>query len=154
MNPEEQSVHASCVIVGEAGILLRGSSGSGKSTLARRIIDGARQRGLFARLVGDDRIILAVRSGRILARSHPVLAGFLEVRGTGIVELAHAARAVVRLVVDCGTRQPRLPEPDQRVADLLGVRLPLMAADPTQADTVLLSLAGTSSPLEREPRSA
>ena len=32
------TLHASCVVVGEAGILIRGPSGSGKSSLAREIV--------------------------------------------------------------------------------------------------------------------
>jgi HPr kinase/phosphorylase len=146
-------VHGTCVIVGEAGVLLRGPSGSGKSTLARRIVEEARRRGLFARLVGDDRVLVAERAGRLLARPHPVLAGALEVRGTGIVEAEHAGEAVVRLVVDCGALPSRFPEHDQRFADVLGVRLPLLSADPAQADVVLLRLSATSSPLETEPPS-
>ena len=35
------TVHATCVVIGEAGVLLRGPSGSGKSTLARRLVEGA-----------------------------------------------------------------------------------------------------------------
>jgi hypothetical protein len=147
-------VHASCVLVGEAGVLLRGPSGSGKSTLARRVVEEAQRRGLFARLVGDDRILIAVRAGRLLARTHPALAGAIEVRGTGIVETEHVGEAVVRLVVDCGAHPPRFPELEQRFADVLGVRLPLVSADPAQADAVLLRLSATSSPLETEPPSA
>jgi hypothetical protein len=145
-----QAVHASCVLVGEAGILLRGPSGSGKSRLARRLVEEAQRRGVFARLVGDDRIVLDARAGRLLARPHPGLAGALEVRGTGIVAAEHEGVAVVRLVVDCGAPPVRFPEPGQRSAVVLGVRLPLLAAGPDEADAVLLRLAVTSSPLETE----
>jgi HPr kinase/phosphorylase len=148
-----QALHASCVVVGEAGILLRGPSGSGKSTLARRIVEEARQRGHFARLVGDDRILLSVRAGRVLVRPHPALEGALEVRGIGIVEDEYADAAVVRLVVDCGTAPARFPDLQQRFTELFGVRIPLLAAGLAQADAVLLRLAAKSSPLETEPPS-
>lgn len=147
-------VHASCVVVGEAGVLLRGPSGSGKSTLARRVVEEAQRRGLFARLVGDDRILIAVQAGRLLARPHPALAGAIEVRGTGIVETEHAGDAVVRLVVDCGALDTRFPALEQRFTDILGVRLPLLSANPSQADAVLLRLSARSSPLETELPSA
>ncbi len=42
--PQSAFHHASCVVVGEAGVLIRGPSGSGKSTLAREILDLAARR--------------------------------------------------------------------------------------------------------------
>ena len=48
-------IHATVVLVGEAGVLIRGASGSGKSALALALMSEAGRRGLFARLVGDDR---------------------------------------------------------------------------------------------------
>ena len=57
--------------------LLRGPSGCGKSDLALRLID----RG--ARLVADDRVVLTVEDGAVVAAAPPPLAGLLEVRGLG-----------------------------------------------------------------------
>ena len=54
----ELEIHASAIAIAEAGIVIRGASGSGKSRLALALIEVARCAGVFARLVGDDRIRL------------------------------------------------------------------------------------------------
>ena len=139
--PQSAFHHASCVVVGEAGVLIRGPSGSGKSTLAREILDLAARGGGFARLVGDDRVSLGVKGGRLVARPHPAIAGRVEVRGMGIRDAGHAGSAVVRLVVDCGLpRLDRLPDKDQMVTNVMGVELRRVVAGPGQADRVLLAL--------------
>lgn len=145
------ALHASCVLVGEAGILLKGPAGSGKSSLSRRVVEAARRQGLFARLVGDDRILVSASAGRLLAGPHPALAGAIEVRGMGILEMSHAAAAVVRLVVDCGDAPERFPSEDQRVTEICGIVLPRLAAGPEEADKVLLKLTALHSALETEP---
>ena len=75
------ALHATCLVIGEAGVLLRGPSGAGKSTLARRLISTALRDGRYASLVGDDRVRLEAVAGRLVARPHPAIAGRLEVRG-------------------------------------------------------------------------
>lgn len=118
-------MHASCVLIGEAGILIRGPSGSGKSTLARDLLDDGRRSGRLAHLVGDDRITIEAHQGRVLARAVPAIAGRLEIRGVGLVRLAYEASAVVRLVVDCGAEpSSRLPEAHEAQVELCGIWLP------------------------------
>jgi hypothetical protein len=121
------SIHASCVVVGEAGILIRGESGSGKSTLARALLDHGDRCGLFARLVCDDRVTLCLTHDRVIARAVPPIAGRLEIRGFGIVDLPYETAAVVRLVVDCGITPFRFPDAEGLQTDLLGVTLPRIA---------------------------
>lgn len=122
------ALHATCVAVGEAGVLIRGASGAGKSTLARRLVTASLRAGLFARLVGDDRVRIEARHGRVVARPVPAIAGRLEIRGVGLVSQAHEGAAVVRLLVDLLDEAPaRMPEPREREASLAGVRLPLLA---------------------------
>ncbi len=121
---EGEALHASCVAVGEAAILIRGASGAGKSQLALALLDAARAEGRFARLVGDDRVLVAARAGRLVARPHPRLAGLVERRGLGLAPVPHEAAAVVALVVDCGERGERMPEPADLVAEVAGVTLP------------------------------
>jgi hypothetical protein len=58
------TIHASAVLVGHRGILIRGPSGSGKSRLALALLQSAGAG--FARLVGDDRIHLEAVHGRLL----------------------------------------------------------------------------------------
>jgi HPr kinase/phosphorylase len=123
------TLHASCVVVGEAGVLIRGKSGSGKSALAYDLIAEAERRGRFARLVGDDRVRLTSRNGRLVATGVPAVAGKLEARGFGVLTLPYESSAVVRLVVDCLTDEgPRLPGPGERTLTVDGVRLPRIGA--------------------------
>jgi HPr kinase/phosphorylase len=127
----EIAVHGTCLVLGEAGLLLRGPSGSGKSTLARDLIQRRRSAGGFAALVADDRVLLRRCHGRLIAAPHPAIAGMLEVRGIGIHAVTHLPRAVVRLVVDLQAARPeRMPEAEERVAETLGVTLPRIAGRP------------------------
>ena len=119
------TLHAGCVVIGEAGILIRGVSGSGKSLLAGRLIDAARAQGLFARLVADDRVALTLTGGRLVARPNRAIAGKMEVRGLGIAAAPHEDAAVIRLVVDCVIETPsRLPDDAERSVTIDGVVLP------------------------------
>ena len=99
-------LHASCVAIGNTGVLLRGPSGSGKSDLALRLIDDG------AMLVADDQVHLESVSGELIASPHNALAGKIEIRGCGIIDLPYRKTVVIRLVVDLGEREdiPRLPE--------------------------------------------
>ena len=56
-------VHASALVVGEAGVLIRGPSGSGKSSLALALLALADNRRSFVRLIGDDRYRSARKQG-------------------------------------------------------------------------------------------
>ena len=113
-------MHATCVAVGDAGLLLRGPPGAGKSDLALRLIDGG------ARLVADDQTELRTEGGRLLARAPEVLAGKLEVRGLGILDLDHRDEVPVCLLVDLtpGRDPERLPEPERAVAEMIRILRP------------------------------
>jgi serine kinase of HPr protein (carbohydrate metabolism regulator) len=118
-------VHATCIVVGEAGILIRGESGAGKSTLARSVVEIACRSGHFACLVSDDRTRIAERHGRLVAQVVPSIAGRIEARGAGILTVAYETSAVVRLVVDLGTTDPpRLPASDDQTIVVCGVAIP------------------------------
>ena len=91
-------VHAICVALPDAGdgwsgVLLRGPSGAGKSDLVLRLIDGG------ARLVADDQTELRCVDGVLTACAPQSLAGKIEVRGVGIMELPYLD--VVSLVLVC-----------------------------------------------------
>jgi HPr kinase/phosphorylase len=113
------SVHATAIVVREAGILIRGPSGVGKSSLALRLLAAAEGRGWFARLVGDDRLLVAERHGALLAAPHPALEGLIERRTQPFARLPFAPRCRVRLLVDLlAASEPALPRlPDGDVAD-------------------------------------
>ena len=94
------TVHGTCVLLPEGGVLLRGGAGTGKSDLALRLLESG-----DARLVADDRVILERddQSGRLYASTPETLRGLLEVRGIGIIPLdtaRWAANAPLIAVVD------------------------------------------------------
>ena len=124
-----ETVHASAVLVGARAVLIRGASGAGKSRLALELIDAARSGLLrWARLVGDDRVELKAAGGRLIVRPAPALAGLIEVRGAGVLRLAHETRAVVGLVVDLGAPDAeRLPEKAVQQTEIDGICLPRLA---------------------------
>ncbi len=99
------NIHATCVSFGAQGVLLLGGSGAGKSDLALRLI--ARN----ATLVADDRCDLSVDDGVLTARAPETIAGLLEVRGIGIIDLPYAAGAAIVLVADLSAPVVRMPEP-------------------------------------------
>lgn len=135
---KRQPFHASCVVIGERGVLIRGVSGSGKSTLARLLVARATQNGMFARLIGDDRVYVTESHGRLIARGHPAIAGRMEVRGVGIVETEFEQACIIRLVVDC-SKQVRLrsPEDEDRVVRIHDVCVPRIETMAMDADLVL-----------------
>ena len=137
------ALHGSCVVVREAGILIRGPSGSGKSALARELVIEAERLGRFGRLVCDDRVQVTNRNGRLLATAVPAIAGKLEARGFGVLTLPYERAAILRLVIDCLTEDPpRLPAPGDRTVALCGVPLPRIGArmGPGLARIILLRL--------------
>lgn len=117
------TIHGCAVLIGEIGILIRGPSGAGKSTLVLALIEAATARGLFARLVADDRVQLVATSGRLLASPHPAIAGLIEERGRGIFAHPHEDSARIGLIVDLEASPERLPEPQEGSLSLEGIEL-------------------------------
>jgi len=114
---DRETVHATAVAIGGAGVLIRGSSGQGKSDLALRLID----RGAI--LVSDDQVDI-VRKGRdLLLSPPPPLAGKLEIRSLGIWEQEYLSEAPLKLIVDLKPHPERLPL-DRQVMILLGIKVP------------------------------
>ena len=125
MTPEA-SVHASAVLVGDRGVLIRGPSGAGKSRLAFDLILAGRAGQVPpAILVGDDRVYLDTVGGQLVVRPVPELAGLIEIRGLGIRRCDVVREAVVALVVDLDAADAeRLPPPEALQTRLNGVVLP------------------------------
>jgi len=121
-----ETVHASTVALDGRAVLITGLSGSGKSDLALRLLD----RG-FA-LVSDDRTIIRRDGPRLIASAPPNIAGKLEIRGIGIVDLSHVEDVPVSLLVELSGDIQRMPDEDRRRA-ILGVDLPLVHIDATAA---------------------
>ncbi len=133
------TIHATAVLVGAKAMLIRGEPGSGKSRLALRLLEAAGRELPFVRLVGDDRVYLENRAGRLVVRPPQELAGLLEIRGTGIVRVPFEAAAVVGLVIDLGQPADRMPAAESRKAVLEGVTLPRLAVPP-DADPLPLAI--------------
>jgi serine kinase of HPr protein (carbohydrate metabolism regulator) len=117
--PADEVVHASCVAIGGRAVLLAGRSGAGKSDLALRLID----RG--AALVSDDYTELRDVGGTLLARAPERIAGKIEVRGVGIVDLEQTADVPVCLYANLDLAPDRLPEAE--AIRLAGLDIPLVA---------------------------
>lgn len=131
-----ETIHASCVAIGGAAVLIEGRSGTGKSDLALRLID----RG--AVLVSDDYTTLIRRDGTLYATAPATLAGKMEVRGLGIVELPHVTDVPVVLLVAIVPQPPRMPG-GGRTRRLAGVDLreiALPALEPSAPIKVELAL--------------
>lgn len=120
-------LHASSIVIDGRALLIAGRSGSGKSDLALRLID----RG--ATLLSDDYTRLDAEGGRLFASPPPAIAGKIEVRGLGILELAHVARAPVALMLDLDRSPERLPEDLLDVTSLEGISIPTLGFAPFEA---------------------
>lgn len=115
------AVHGTSVVIDGRGVLIRGPSGAGKSDLALRLID----RG--AMLIADDYTRLS-REGDALFGSAPErIAGMIEVRGLGLIQMPHAPHAPIALVVQLVDTVPeRHPDPLPRQT-LCGLEVPMLA---------------------------
>jgi serine kinase of HPr protein (carbohydrate metabolism regulator) len=128
------------VALGPHAALIRGPSGSGKSDLALRFLALAGEPGLEQLLVADDQVwIERQKDGSLAASAPPTLAGKIEVRGLGIVEVPHREAARIALAVDLVLPQevPRMPpNPLDRIT-LAGVTLPVVRLTPFELSAAL-----------------
>jgi serine kinase of HPr protein (carbohydrate metabolism regulator) len=79
-------------------------------------------------LVSDDQTVVKRRSDRLIASAPPTIAGKLEIRGIGIVELETVSDVPVSLIVELTSEIQRLPD-DSRERPLLGIAVPLISVD-------------------------
>jgi serine kinase of HPr protein (carbohydrate metabolism regulator) len=117
-----ETVHASTVAMDGRAVVILGPSGSGKSDLALRLLD----RGFT--LVSDDQTVVKKDGERLVASAPPNIAGKLEIRGIGIVDMDTVTNIHVALLVELTSEIQRLPD-ESRERPLLGVRLPLISID-------------------------
>lgn len=121
-----RNIHATAVLLGDRGVLVKGDSGSGKSTLALALVAEFVRAGRFARLVADDQVMIDASRGRLLARAPGNIAGLAEIHGLGPRALAHEATAVIDLVVRL-IEKPLAPRfQEDRQAVVAGVSLPAL----------------------------
>lgn len=131
-----ETVHGTCVALGRTAALLRGPSGSGKSDLALRFLFLAR-RGPAAleapKLVADDQVVLSRDGGTIRVRPPDTIAGKLEVRGVGIVEVKWAPEADLALIVDLVPPDQVERMPPHETIDILGLHVERLKLTPFEA---------------------
>jgi serine kinase of HPr protein (carbohydrate metabolism regulator) len=148
MSGETAQIHATAIALDDRAALILGPSGAGKSDLALRcILQGAwiDEHHRHAVLVADDQVIVEDSVRGLIARPPGAIAGRIEVRGVGIMDVPSVGSA--RLVLAVELAEPaavvRLPDPQPSLT-LLGAEIPLLRVAPFEASAhlkVLLALA-------------
>jgi len=148
MTKTTTQIHATAIALdNRRAALILGPSGAGKSDLALRcILQGAwiDGRHRLATLVADDQVIVERTFDGLRAWPPEAIAGRIEVRGLGIVEMPHIASAAVTLAVELvdAPEIERLPE-SASSAQLLSWDVPLLRVAPFETSAhlkVLLAL--------------
>lgn len=131
-----ETLHASCVAIDGRAVLIEGRSGEGKSDLALRLID----RG--GMLVSDDYTICTRSSGTLLGSAPANIAGKIEVRGIGVIDMPRQDSAPVALLVTILDTPPRMPEgpKKRRIAGIDIPEVALAALEPSAPIKVELAL--------------
>jgi serine kinase of HPr protein (carbohydrate metabolism regulator) len=123
-------LHGTGVSINGNGIILLGPSAAGKSDLALRLID----RGAF--LISDDVVPIIIGPSGPELHSAPNIEGRLEVRGIGIVPVAHVESSPLRLAVELADPVDRLPD-DGQCTDIAGFAVPFVKILPFEASAAL-----------------
>lgn len=111
-------VHATCISLSGRGLLIKGASGSGKSALALQLL------AYGCKLVADDRVVLSIDGGNLMADAPPSLPKMIEARGIGLIPVVLSGPARLVAAVDMDTLETdRLPE--KRDVSLIGQNIPL-----------------------------
>jgi len=112
-------LHATCIAVAGKGVLITGPSGSGKSALALQLM------AMGAELVADDRTVLSLRGGQLVATAPEAIRGMIEARGVGVLRVPFQDSARVVLAVDMSRiENERLPEAE--TMSVLDIPLPCL----------------------------
>ncbi|WP_375450266.1 HPr kinase/phosphorylase [uncultured Devosia sp.] len=115
------NVHATGLVLGEIGVLLRGPTGTGKSVLALSLLDRWNDRGEPSFLISDDRVDLSAREQMIIMQAPPRLGGLVELRGRGIVRRPQQGQARLHVVIDLVEDFARMLEEHEFATEVLGI---------------------------------
>ncbi|XSG83058.1 MAG: HPr kinase/phosphorylase [Methyloligella sp. ZOD6] len=148
-------LHGTCVAFGPYGVLLRGRSGAGKSDLALRCL-ALHDAAYPPMLVADDQVRVAPgEDGTVIAGPPERLAGKMEVRGLGIVEMPFLPQARLMLICDLVPQEevPRMLPENPQTTSVAGTPLPIIKLAAFQASSALkvklAVLAASDSRVER-----
>ncbi|TNE60609.1 MAG: serine kinase [Sphingomonadales bacterium] len=125
MKQEPILIQATAVAINGRALMIEGKPGAGKSSLALALID----RG--AGLIGDDGVSLSCANDQVIASPPLNIAGKLEIRGVGIVELEPVS-APLSLILTLDIDAPRYPDGIES-REVLGVDIPLLPFRPGDA---------------------
>jgi len=144
-----ENLHGTAIALGSNAAIIRGAPGSGKSDLALRCLAIAPTALIPCptQLVADDRVEIARRGEHLLAHAPATIRGKLEVRGSGVVNVAYVTGAELVLVAELTTPDAiaRLPDPAPST-EIMGIRLPVIHLAPFEASApikLLVALAQT-----------
>lgn len=145
MTPDEEKsgLHATTLQLQGRGVMIMGRSGAGKTETALTLIERARLRGEEASLVADDRTLLHVEEGRLVASVPAALAGGVEIRGAGLFAVPYVERTLLDLVVMLVAREEAERYPGGEPWRFEGVEVPrlLLPALSSNGDSNALSRA-------------
>lgn len=114
-----ETIHATSVAIDGLGVLILGPSGSGKSDLALRLID----RG--AVLISDDYTIASAKDDALILDAPANIAGMMEIRHLGIVEMPYVSAVPARLAISLDASPHRMPDTDTEIT-IAAVSVPLI----------------------------
>ncbi len=117
---QDPPIHANALVFNKKGLLIFGESGTGKSDLSLRLID---EGGI---LISDDYTMLSLKHAtepletpslwtdipKIWASCPDTLAGFLEIRGLGIIKTPYIQTHPLDCVIKLQADYPRMPDVD------------------------------------------
>ena len=110
-------MHASCVDVNGAGVLIVGRSGSGKSSLAINLL------ALGSTLVADDQCEIVRKNNRFRISKPASLPKSIEIRGVGLISVPMINETSLDWVVNMDeVEKERMPTP--RFTEIGGFRVP------------------------------
>jgi HPr kinase/phosphorylase len=133
-------VYGTCVALGTRAALLRGPSGAGKSDLALRFLALSGEGEDQPLLVADDQVFITPNGNGVLVASAPSsIAGKIEVRGLGIMEVPAPAEAHVILACDLvGPKEvPRMPPHPWERTMIASIPVKLIKLDPFEASAAM-----------------
>lgn len=138
-------LHGTALTLQGCGVLISGRSGAGKSDLALRLLywdgkvkDAARAAtGSGFALVSDDQVEVRRQDRCLIANAPAAIAGKMEVRGVGVIDMPFAPQTELRLCVDLVARKdvPRIPEEPQLTREICGIEVPRLLLAPFDAST-------------------